>query len=297
VILILFTKIFGVFSISALGYAANKLKWLPAESTKYLSTLLMNISFPCFVLYTMSKQELSGETIASALQSFGLMLLALAIVSLLSVALVRLMKAPAADRGVYRVLLTLTNNGFMGYPLSYAVFGSDGLFLMIIANFSFTFYTYSVGIVLLVAGKDEKLSWRTAAKAMLSIPSVSCLAGLLIFGLRIQLPELLLEFLDSVGAIMVPLSMIFIGIQLAESKGREILKNQYILKPPCSGWFSCRRVCSGCFFGCPWSRWRSASSYSAWPCPRRLWCRSLRSCTAATQSLRRKAFSSRRCYP
>jgi predicted permease len=225
---LVFIKIFSVFSISLFGYAANKLNWLPAESTKYLSILLLNISTPCFVLYSMSRQQLDGKTVASVLQSFGLMFLALVITSLLAIVSVRIMRAPAADRGVYRTLLVLTNSGFMGFPLSYAVFGHDGLFLMIIANSCFVFYAYSIGIALLVAGKDEKRSWKTALKSMISIPGVSCVAGLLIFGFGIRLPDLLMDFLNSVGAITVPLSMIIIGIQLAESKAGDVLKNRHL---------------------------------------------------------------------
>ncbi len=225
---LIFVKILSVFGISLFGYAANKLKWLPAESTKYLSLLLMNVSTPCFAIALMSQQELTRETASSVLQTAGIMILALMITSVISIIAVRIMKAPAADRGVYRILLVLTNSGFMGYPLSYAIFGHDGLFLTIIANFCFILYTYTVGIVLLIAGTGEKLSWKTVAGAMVSIPSVTSVAGLLIFAFGIHLPDLLFEFLDTVGAITIPLSMIIIGIQLAESKAGEVLKNRLI---------------------------------------------------------------------
>ncbi|HYE68053.1 MAG TPA: AEC family transporter [Anaerovoracaceae bacterium] len=227
---LIFAKIFSVFSISFIGYAANKMKWLPIESTKYLSMLLINIASPCLVLYSMSQQELTDATIASVIQVAGLMLLALITATFISVFAVRIMKVPVADRGVYQALLVLTNSGFMGFPLSLAVFGEKGLFLMIIANAVFTLYTYSAGIIMLISGRDEKLTIKAAVKSMISIPVVASIVGLLIFSIGIQLPSLLEGFLDTVGGITIPLSMIIIGIQLAESKAIEVLKNIHLFE-------------------------------------------------------------------
>lgn len=199
------------------------------ESTRYLSLLLVNIASPCLVLYSMSQEELTDAAVASVVQVAALMLLAMAAATILSVFTVRIMNVPMEDRGVYRTLLVLTNNGFMGYPLALAVFGEKGLFLMIIANAVFILYTYSVGIVLLISGK-EKLGFITSLKSMVSIPSVTSVIGLLIFILGIRLPSLLAGFLESVGGITIPLSMIIIGIQLAESKPSEVLQNRQMFR-------------------------------------------------------------------
>jgi len=229
-LILIFANILSVFSISIIGYAANKMKWLPIESTKYLSMLLINIASPCLVLYSMGQQELTEDTLQSVVQTAGFMLLALITATVLSIFIVRIMKVPALDRGVYRALLVLTNCGFMGYPLSLAVFGEKGLFLMIIANAIFMLYTFSVGVVILVSGKDEKLTIKATLKSMMSIPVVATIVGLLIFAFGIQLPHLLENFLDTVGGITIPLSMIIIGIQLAESKAAEVLKNRHIFE-------------------------------------------------------------------
>lgn len=228
--IIVFAKIFSVFCISLLGYIANKIKWLPAESTKYLSMLLFNITSPCLIIYAMSRQELTRETVSSVAQTAGLMLLALVIATVFVAAAVRIMKMPAEDRGVYQIVLFLTNCGFMGFPLALAVFGEKGLFLMIIANAVFTLYTYSVGVLLLISGKEEKLALKTALKSMSSVPVISSIIGLLIFALGIPLPQLMSEFLDIVGSVTIPLSMIIIGVQLAESKVGEVLENKHIFQ-------------------------------------------------------------------
>lgn len=228
--ILIFAKIFSVFSISFIGYAANKINWLPSESTKYLSRLLVNITNPCLILYSMSQQDLTEATMKAVLQVAGLMLLALVISSVISFFVVKLMRVPAEDRGVYQTLLVLTNSGYMGYPLTLAVFGEKGLFLMIVGNSIFILFTYSAGVIMLISGKDEKLTIKSTLKSMISIPVITSIIGLLIFSLGIQLPSLLENFLDTVGAITIPLSMIVIGIQLAESTTKEVLNNKHIFE-------------------------------------------------------------------
>lgn len=225
---LIFAKIFSVFSISLIGYIANRIRWLPDESTRYLSLLLINIASPCLVVYSMSRQELSPETVSSVVQTAGLMLLALVTASVIAFFIVKIMKVPVEDRSVYQVTLVLTNCGFMGFPLSLAVFGEKGLFLTIIANAVFTLYVYSAGVLMLISGGGEKLTLKTAVKSMISTPVVSSVVGLLIFALGIRLPDLLADFLNTVGGITIPLSMIIIGIQLAESRVREVLNNKHL---------------------------------------------------------------------
>ena len=228
--ILIFAKIFSVFSISFIGYAANKINWLPSESTKYLSRLLVNITSPCLILYSMSQQDLTEATMKSVIQVAGLMLLALAFGAAISFFVVKLMRVPSEDRGVYQTLLVITNSGYMGYPLTLTVFGEKGLFLMIICNLIVIFYTYSVGVIMLISGKDEKLTIKSTLKSMTSIPVITSIIGLLIFTLGIQLPSLLENFLETVGAITIPLSMIIIGIQLAESKTKDVLNNKHIFE-------------------------------------------------------------------
>lgn len=228
--ILIFAKIFSVFSISFIGYTANKFNWLPSESTKYLSRLLVNITNPCLILYSMSQQDLTEATLKSVLQAAGLMLLALVIGSALSFFVVKRMRVPLEDRGVYQMLLVLANSGYMGYPLTLAIFGEHGLFLMIICNLIVILYTYSAGVIMLISGKDGSVAIKNMMKSIISIPVITSMLGVLIFTSGIQFPSLLENFLDTVGAITIPLSMIIIGIQLAESKTKEVLNNKHIFE-------------------------------------------------------------------
>ncbi|MBR0597565.1 AEC family transporter [Sinanaerobacter chloroacetimidivorans] len=222
----IFINILSVFSITLIGFVANKIKWLPLESSKYLSQILVNISSPCLVIYSMSQQDLTSDSLASVKQVMLLMLLMLVAGSILSVPIVKIMKVEKNDQGVYRTLLALTNNGFMGYPLALAVFGQAGLFLMIVANAIFCIYLYSVGLLLMLYDREEKMNAKDTLKSIFSIPVISCVIGLLIFIFGIEFSPVLENFLNTVGSMTIPLSMLIIGIQLAGSSIREVLQNR-----------------------------------------------------------------------
>lgn len=221
-----FSNIMSVFAITLLGFAAVKLKWLPKESSQYLSKLMLDICSPCLIIYAMSQQELSPSTVSVVKQAMLLMLLVLTISAFLSIPTVKLMKVTKLNRGVYRDLLVLTNNGFMGYPLALAVFGIKGMFLMIVANAVFTVFMYSAGVYLMIYDHHKKLHFLYILKSIISTPVIASIAGLFIFYYGISFPAPLENFLNSVGGMTIPLSMLIIGIQLSQSSVRQVLGNR-----------------------------------------------------------------------
>ena len=226
--LTVFANIAGVFAIILIGFLAARTNRLAPQVTKDLSWLLINISTPCMVLYSMSIQDYTAETFPQVWQTALLMLSAMILISILSVPVVRLLGAAQHDRGIYRIMLALTNNGFMGYPLSLAVFGQRGLFLMIIANAMFNIYFYSIGIWLMIYDRHETLHWKQLFRSLLSPPLMASITGLVIFFSGFRFPAPAGQFLQTVGSMMVPLSMIIIGIQLSGSSAGRLLTNHVL---------------------------------------------------------------------
>lgn len=221
-----FSNIMSVFAITLLGFAAVKLRWLPKESSQYFSKLMLDICSPCLIIYAMSQQELTPSTISIVKQVMLLMLLVLTISTFLAIPTVKLMKVTKTNRGVYRNLLILTNNGFMGYPLALAVFGIKGMFLMIIANAVFTVFMYSAGVYILIYDHHKKLNFLYILRSIISTPVIASIAGLFIFYFGISFPAPVNNFLNSVGGMTIPLSMLVIGIQLSQSSVRQVLGNR-----------------------------------------------------------------------
>ncbi|MDR2133256.1 MAG: AEC family transporter [Clostridiales Family XIII bacterium] len=233
---VVFVRVASVFSIVFIGFIANKAGWLPSESSKYLSKIVINIAAPCAVIHSMSSQKFdegTGLFVAVIIAvSFGAFLLSW----LCALPIVSLLRAPKEDRGVYWSFVIFPNNGFMGFPVVTAVFGTQGLFYVILSNMSAIIMQYTLCITLIKRdaaarshGDLRKESMASRLKSLFDVPLDTALLGLFIFLLKIPVHEGLMDMFSYVGAMMVPLSMIIIGIQLSQSNLREALINPRLI--------------------------------------------------------------------
>ncbi len=226
----IFAKILSIFSIVLIGFVANKLGWLPIESSKYLSKILINIAAPGLILYSMSHEQMSENTLTPIIEVIALMFIVLIMCSLISIPTVKMMRVNKTDQGIYRLMLICTNSGFIGFPLALAVFGNEGLFFMILANAVFSIFLFTGGILLLTydINRDKK-SLRDLLKSLISVPMVASISGLFIFLLNISFPEILENMLSTVGAMTTPISMLIIGIQLPGIKLKQMIMDKQLL--------------------------------------------------------------------
>ena len=131
-----------------------------------------------------------------------------------AVALVCAMLFPplrTGDSGMYVLLMAFMNNGFMGFPLVAAFFGEEAVFIASLSNIPLNFLLYTVGIrVLNNNGEKHGFSLRQ----VINIPIIATLLACLIFAFRIPMPVFVDDLCDTVGASVVPLSMMCIGMSL-----------------------------------------------------------------------------------
>ncbi|MDR2355324.1 MAG: AEC family transporter [Clostridiales Family XIII bacterium] len=229
---VVFSRVAGVFAMVLLGFIANRVGWLPSESGKYLSKIVINIAAPCAVLHSMSAQEMRGDAFSLVIEIISVSFAMFLFSALCALPIVALLRVRKEDRGVYRSFVIFSNNGFMGFPVVLAVFGSTGLFYIILSNMAAILLQYTLCIALikrdaaaLSRSKPRKESVKNRLKAVFDVPLDAALVSLAIFLLRIPVHEGLQDIFSSVGAMMAPLSMIIIGIQLAQSKIRDALLN------------------------------------------------------------------------
>jgi predicted permease len=229
-------RILGIFCIIFIGFGANKIGWLPAEAGRYLARIVLNIAAPCVVVSAMCSQDLTGGVLHSMLLLLGISALQYAAAIALSFPLARLLGPPKEDRGIFRNFFVFTNNGFMGFPVGLAIFGHMGMFYMVIINcitnvfvFTFGIWNVKVGARFKAAQSSPEMMKPHGPKEMLKDmvnPTIIALfIGLALLLTQTKLPSGVTDVLDSVGAMMAPLSMMVIGLQLTESKLGKVIRN------------------------------------------------------------------------
>lgn len=217
-------KILSIFLLTGIGYAAYKIRLVPQDALRTLNAYVLNIAVPCLVLQSMQRNEINDRVFNDIVWSLAAFAIVTLVLSGIAILVLRSIKSiPEEDKGIYEMQIAFTNCGFMGYPLTTVLFGKYALFLAIIMNIVFTTAVYSVGVVMLLHKKGEKLFTMKLMVRMLSLPFVASIAGLIIFITGFHFPLFIDDTLSLVAATVSPVAMFIVGINLSNSKIREIM--------------------------------------------------------------------------
>ncbi|MDD6154411.1 MAG: AEC family transporter [Eubacteriales bacterium] len=226
-----FIKVISIFLMIGVGYLACKTGALPQESNKYLVNLLLDITTPFMVIAAFATQEMNPDKAMQTRQVFIGTLIFFAAEFLISYIVMRLLRyEPASDRGVLMCIMTAVNNGFMGFPISKAVFGNEYFFLMVISNVVLKFYLYSGAIWQMNYGHAKShQTLRDLLHPLMNNAIYATVIGLVILIAGIKLPEPIISFSSMIGDATVPVSMIVVGISLANADLRKLLKDRKLM--------------------------------------------------------------------
>jgi predicted permease len=241
-------KVVGIFAIVLVGFLACKAGWLPLRSSAYLSKIVLFIACPCVLFLAIARQEYSAASIHTMLLLMAVSVVLYVLSFLIGFLFCRIFKVPRAETGLYVNFCTTPNNGFIGIPVALAIFGQPILFMIALLNMIQAFFLYSLGTHLLRTrsgtGDDKTAADSNARtgyvgqnrrgavqllKDFFLPPVVGCLAGTVFFLFRIPVPDAAADVIETVGATMTPLCMMFIGIQLTESSPRRLFANRRLL--------------------------------------------------------------------
>ncbi len=134
-----------------------------------------------------------------------------------------------AEDGQARMLRFATifsNSAYMGIPLIVAVLGTEAAIYASIYSITFNIFIWSLGVFICTGDKKDA----SLRKVLLHPVTISSVLGLLLFFLPIEayVPSLVVEGLDMLKALVAPLSMIIIGLRLADLSPKGMLRDRYL---------------------------------------------------------------------
>ena len=226
---IIFSRVFSVFLLIFIGYFACKKDILPAESSKHLINLMLYITAPCMAASSIYSKELSPEVINATVQVIVGAVIYFAICTAIAYGALKLFKfQPKSDWGLYMTAICCINTGFMGFPVTKAIFGDDIFYLMVMHNIIACGYIYGITPVLLDMGRGQKGSRLQALKSMINSCTIGIVIGVVMLLMGLRPPQELDQVIVSLSDATIPISMIIVGIQLAGSDFKNMLKDKYI---------------------------------------------------------------------
>ncbi len=229
---LVFGKILSIFLIIGIGFVANKADILPMAANRYLVALLLRVTCPCMIVASITSNELCEDTLSLSLQTLVGGILFFAVSALLGWVLsAKLIKVePAENSGIYTFAFGSINSGFIGFPITLAIFGSGILYLMVIHNVVLNLYLYTFGIMLVNLGASGgRLDFRGFLNSFKNINAIAAIFSIFMLFAGLKLPAVIFDCVDMIGDATTPLSMLIVGMQLGECDFKEVLKNRKLL--------------------------------------------------------------------
>lgn len=228
--LLIFGRVFGIFSLIFVGYITYRRGIFGKDAKDTLTKLLLNITAPCMAAYSIYSKEMSDKLVQSTVQVLIVETLYYALGVIIAFLIVKFLKFdPVSQWGVYIAAMIATNNGFMGFPVTEAIFGDDIFYLLVMINIPTCIFFYGVmPMVLNIGRKNSESNWKSNLKLMLNPAMFGITIGVIFMLIQYRPPEAIDSVVKYLSDATIPISMIVVGVQLGESNLREIIKDKYV---------------------------------------------------------------------
>lgn len=213
-----------LFVYMMIGYVACKKEYFDQEFGKKLSWLVVNVANPMLAISAVVNNE---EQIAKK-DFYVIVLLAIcfyAFFLILAQILPRLIGVQNSDIGVYKMMTTFNNIGFMGFPVIAAAYGNGALIYAVPFSIMFNILCYTWGIQTLCGG-GEKGNW----KRIINIGTISGIISIVLFFMQIPVPKMICSLSAGLSNLTGPLSMLVIGISIAAMELKDLFTDVKLLK-------------------------------------------------------------------
>ena len=210
-----------MFIIVIIGAICYKARLITEEGKKQLSSLVMHIVNPLLVF--LSYQTDFKEDLLEGLLWVVLMAaVTYGVFIFLSYVIIR--DKENRETAIERFSIIYSNCGFMGTPLIFGVFGSEGVFLQngFITMFNICVWTHGI---MSMKGQNDK---KSIFKAFRTPALIAVFLGLISFFLQLRLPEIPFNALNHVAEMTTPLAMLVAGASIAGSNIVKSFKNPRI---------------------------------------------------------------------
>ncbi len=218
------TSVIILFALIFLGFFLGKGHVIQHESIPDLSNLIIKVTMPVTVFLSIVEQQ--GERNFSAIWQMLLASAVLYAISfLITLLTVRLLRVPEQERGAWLFSGMISNCGFMGLPLSLAIFGSQGMFYMAIGNIIGNMLIFSVGTIFLT--RHYSVTGKIGLRDMLfNNINIAVVVGLIFWLANIPLPAFASQLLNYLGNITSGLAMLVVGLSLSRLAFKDVFADR-----------------------------------------------------------------------
>lgn len=218
------TQMAVLLVVTAVGFAATKLKYLDEGVRGKLSLLINNITLPCMIMASAGALDASALGAQIAL-SLGLGALAFFIMLAAGFFLAFVLHAPKAKRMVYVFMSVCSNLGFLGIPVIAALYGNETVLFSSMFIMGQSVFFYSIGLAMLAEseGGSKKDRLKSILRSVANPSMFASVIALLLVFANVQLPAFAEDSLNILGNLTAPLAMMMVGVIIANARISEVV--------------------------------------------------------------------------
>jgi predicted permease len=253
------SKMAEVAILLAVGFAVGRLGVIRKESSRDISTLVLDVCNPALIV-----SGALADPVAYEPAQIGI--IALACVAMYAAFIgfgwlfPRIMRRPRDERAPYAMLSTFGSVGFVGIPLGVALLGTGATLPIVIVNvvFNLLFYTYGQHVMAgealrraqerLGTDKDAGAAGGAGAsggaaardasaeavesaagdtggagwRKLVNPGTIACLVAIVLYLVPVSVPAIITESLEYLSSGTIFLSMLVLGMALAASSARSL---------------------------------------------------------------------------
>lgn len=227
---VVFGQMLVLLVMMLIGYYVYKKGRMSENASGQLSSLVANVFNPMLVLTGVMGENAAAEK-GTLLLNFGMVCLYFAILILFSHLMPRLLRVEKKVKTTVRIMTLFANTGFMGIPVIRSIYGNDAIiyvtFYMLVYNL--ILYTYGLRLAERTAveyrGIETSGNWKDNLKRILNPGVVAAVIAMIIFAVDLPIPEPVCTFCDYMGNATIPLSMLLIGMSVAQENLKEVISD------------------------------------------------------------------------
>ncbi len=219
---ILINQLIQLFIVICMGYLLYKINIFNEEVNQKLTKLLLHVSLPAMILSSVLSQT-ERPPATEVVEVFIIAVAMFVLLPVISVIVVKLMRMPKEQQGLYIFMTTFSNVGFMGFPIIDALYGEKGVFYAAIINIIFNVAVFTYGTIMMHYGTGKKADLNL--KKLIN-PGILCsVASILIYVIDISFPAPIENAVDTIGSITTPIAMMLIGATLAKMDVKSVFND------------------------------------------------------------------------
>lgn len=216
--LLLLQQILSLFLIMATGFLVVKVGLLKASDSRAFSVVTIYLVVPCVIIKSF-QIELTPEVRDGFLLAVLVAVMAHVALLLISVAFKRILGLDAVERAS----ALYSNAGNLIIPLVTAILGDEWVIYAsaFICVQQFFIWTH----VQMILSGQKGVNWK---KLLLNTNLISIVVAAALMLLRVRLPDVLLSSINGLAGIIGPVSMIMLGMLLAEANLKKIVTDRRV---------------------------------------------------------------------